>query len=140
MHGWKRIFNGVASHDCMIGIGPRLTVHHLDPDQQRVTILKKSPHYPNQAFTISAKLPKSVRATIVRALLSPAGQKAMIRLRKRFSHGRRLVAGHAADYESVDQSLDAQWGAVYAASINHYLREDARREGFPVNQPTHKPQ
>ena len=50
--------------------------------------------------------------------------------------GRRPVAGHAADYESVDQSLDAQWGAVYAASINHYLREDAQRERFPVNQST----
>ncbi len=134
MHGWKRIFKAVASHQCMLGVGPRLSVHYLDPNDRKVTILKRSPHYPNQAVTISRKLPKSAREAIVRALLSPEGEKAMMRLRKRFAHGRRLVAGHASQYRNVDQSLDAQWGTVYASGIDRYLKQDAKREGFATGQ------
>ncbi|MHB8255501.1 MAG: phosphate/phosphite/phosphonate ABC transporter substrate-binding protein [Acidiferrobacter sp.] len=128
--GWKPIYDAVLKHTCTLGIGPRLTLHYLDPNQQKITILKKGPHYPNQGFSISAQLPPAVRAAIVRALLSPAGEKAMMRLRTRFSHGRRLILGHVADYKGVDTGLDAQWGTVYAAGINHYLKQDAKREGF----------
>jgi hypothetical protein len=62
--------------------------------------------------------------------LSPAGEKAMMRLRKRFAHGRRLVRGHAAQYKGGDRSLDAQWGTIYAADINRDLKHDAQREGL----------
>ncbi len=134
MHGWKKIYNAVVDHECTLGIGPRLTVHYLDPQQNKVTILKRSPHYPNQAFTVSAKLPAPVREAIVRALLSPAGEKAMMRLRKRFSHGRRLVAGHVHQYRNVDTGLDAQWDTIYASGIDRYLKQDAKREGFTVTQ------
>ena len=134
MHGWKRIFKAVTDHQCTLGIGPRLTLHYLDPGQKKVTILRRSRHYPNQGFTISRKVPGPVRREIVRALLSPAGEKAMMRLRKRFSHGRRLVAGQARQYRNVDVGLDAQWGTVYATGINRYLRQDAKREGFAVTQ------
>jgi hypothetical protein len=64
--------------------------------------------------------------------VSPAGEKAMMRLRKRFSHGRRLVAGHVRQYRNVDKGLDAQWGTIYAAGIDRYLKQDAKREGFAV--------
>ena len=134
MHGWKKIFKAVTDHQCTLGIGPRLTVHYLDPDHKKVTILKRSRHYPNQGFTISRKVPGPVRREIVRALLSPAGEKAMMRLRKRFSHGRRLVAGQVRQYRNVDMGLDAQWGTVYATGIDRYLRQDAKREGFAVTQ------
>ena len=132
VHGWKRIFRDVVDHQCTLGIGPRLTIHSFDPDHTKVTILKRGPHYPNQGFTISRKLPGPVRREIVRALLSPAGEKAMMRLRKRFSHGRRLVAGHVRQYRNVDKGLDAQWGTIYAAGIDRYLKQDAKREGFAV--------
>ncbi|AWP24759.1 hypothetical protein C4901_16735 [Acidiferrobacter sp. SPIII_3] len=134
MHGWKRIFKAVADHQCTLGIGPRLTLHYLDPGHKKVTILKRSRHYPNQGFTVSRTLPGPVRREIVRALLSPAGEKAMMRLRKRFSHGRRLVAGQVRQYRNVDVGLNAQWGTVYATGIDRYLRQDAKREGFAVAQ------
>ncbi len=134
MHGWKSIFAAVTDHSCMTGIGPRLTIHYLDPHQEKITVLKRSRHFPNQAFTISAKLPRSVRHAIVRALLSPAGEKAMMRLRKRFAHGRRLVPGQVAQYNGVDVGLDAQWGTVYASGIHRYLKQDAKKEGFAVAQ------
>jgi len=128
--GWTPIFKAVRNHSCTLGIGPKLTIESLDPHHQLVTILKKGPAYPNQGFTVSAKLPLSVRTTIVHALLSPAGEKAMMPLRKRYSHGLPLVDGHPADYKDVDQGLDAQWGTIYAASINRYLEIDAKNEGL----------
>ncbi len=134
VHGWKRIFKEVADHQCTLGVGPRLSVHYLDPNNKKVIILKRSPHYPNQAFTISRKLPKAARSAIVDALLSPAGEQAMMRLRKRFAHGRSLVAGHVRQYRNVDQSLDAQWGTIYASGIGRYLKQDAKREGFVTDQ------
>ena len=134
MHGWKKIFKAVTDHECTLGIGPRLTLHYLDAAHKKITILRRSRHYPNQGFTVSRKLPESVRHAIVRALLSPAGEKAMMRLRKRFSHGRRLVAGQVSQYRNVDVGLSAQWGTIYASGIDRYLKQDAKREGFPVTQ------
>ncbi len=133
MHGWKRIFKAVADHQCMLGIGPKLSLHYLDPQHEKVTVLRRSRHFPNQGFSISAKLPKNVRAAIVRALLSPAGEQAMARLRKRFAHGQPLVAGHTSQYQNVDTGLAAQWGTVYASGIHRYLKQDAKREGFAAD-------
>ena len=132
--GWKPIFDAVRDHTCTLGIGPRLTIHYLDPGHREITILRKSPAYPNQGFSISAQVPAATRAAIVRALLSPAGEKAMTRLRKRFSHGERLVPGHVADYKNMDQGLSAQWGTIYATGINRYLKQDTKREGFPTTR------
>jgi len=129
-HGWKRIFKNVLEDKCEVGVGPRLTVHYLSPHYNKITILKRSIHYPNQAFTVSAALPPAVRAAIVQALLSPEGEKAMMPLRKRFSHGQEFVRGHIAQYKNVDESLDAQWGTVYATGINRDLKQDAKREGL----------
>ncbi len=130
MHGWKSIYKAVHNHQCALGIGPKLTLDYLDPKHTQMTILSRSVHYPNQAFAISAKLPQGVRTAIVRALLSPAGEQALLRLRKRFAHGRRMIAGHASQYQGVADGLDAQWGTIYATQINHYLRQDAKREGI----------
>ncbi|WP_298135154.1 PhnD/SsuA/transferrin family substrate-binding protein [Acidiferrobacter sp.] len=134
MRGWKAIYKAVVDHQCDLGIGPRISLHYIDPSHNKITIIARSPHYPNQGFTISAKLPGAVREAIVRALLSPAGERAMMRLRKRFSHGRRLVAGHARQYRDADQGLDAQWDTIYAAGIDRYLKQDAQREGFAAPQ------
>ncbi len=133
MHGWKRIFKAVANHQCTLGIGPKLSLHYLDPQHAKVTVLRRSRHFPNQGFSVSAKLPEKVRAAIVRALLSPAGEKAMTRLRKRFAHGRPLVAGHASQYRNVDTGLSAQWSTIYASGIRRYLKQDAKREGFSTD-------
>ncbi len=133
MHGWKRIFKAVADHQCTLGIGPKLSLHYLDPQHKKVTILRRSRHFPNQGFSLSAKLPEAVRAAIVRALLSPAGEQAMMRLRKRFAHGQPLVAGHASQYQNVDTGLSAQWGTIYASGISRYLKQDAKREGFAAD-------
>ncbi len=89
-------------------IDVRVGVRYRDPNGQNVTIVELSPHYRNQTITMSRKLPKTVRMTTLRALLSPAGQTAMMRLRKRFAHGRPLVAGHASQHRNVDHGLDAQ--------------------------------
>ncbi len=130
VHGWKAIFQRVATHKCALGIGPRLSLHYLDPYHTRITVLKRSRHFSIQGFTISAKLPLTVRTTIVHPLLSPAGERAMMRLRKRFAHGRRLAPAQAHQYKNLDLGLAAQWGTLYAPTIDRYLKQDARREGF----------
>ncbi len=134
MHGWKAIFQPVRAHTCTLGIGPRLSLHYLDPQHKGITIIQKGPHLPNQGFTISARLPRAVRERIVQALLSPAGQKAMLRLRRRFAHGRRLIAGHAAMYQGADRELASQWREVYGPVIQRDLAADIRREHLPVQQ------
>lgn len=134
--GWKAIFKAVKDHSCTLGVGPKLALESLDPTHKGIVILKRSRSFPNQGFSISRKLPANVRQAIVRALLSPAGEQAMMRVRKRFAHGRKLVAGNPADYKNVDQGLNAQWGTVYATGINGYLKKDAQREGFTTSRLT----
>ncbi|MDA8390245.1 MAG: hypothetical protein M0Z76_05905 [Gammaproteobacteria bacterium] len=134
VRGWKAIFHAVRAHTCTLGIGPRLSLHYLDPQHKGITIIQKGPHLPNQGFTISARLPLALREKIVQALLSPAGQQAMRRLRRRFAHGHKLVPGDAAAYRGADRVLEAQWRDVYGSEIRHDVAEDIRREHLPVSQ------
>ena len=39
--GWKPIFAAVRNHTCTLGLGPKLTIHYLDPHHQEVTVLKR---------------------------------------------------------------------------------------------------
>lgn len=102
LHGWKRILAAVAGHRCALGIGPKRALNTLDPYRGRVTVLAHRRHYPNEAFTISYNLPKSVRGAIVHAFLSPAEKQVTMCLRQRFAHGRRLAAGHARQRRNVE--------------------------------------
>jgi len=129
-HGWKKIFKDVMDNKCQVGIGPRLTLHYLSSTNNEIKVFKRSVHYPNQGFSISAALPLAVRTAIVQALLSPEGEQAMMRLRKRFAHGRELVLGGITQYAGIEKSLDAQWGTVYATGINRDLKQDAKRENL----------
>ena len=58
-------YRGAASRTIANGIGPKLALDVLDPRRECVSILARSRLYPNQVFTISQKLPASVRTTIV---------------------------------------------------------------------------
>jgi hypothetical protein len=44
------------------------------------------------------------------------------------------AAGQVGQYRNVDQGLEAQWGAIYASTIDHDLARDARQEGFAATR------
>ena len=129
--GWGPIFKKVMAHECAVGVAPKLALKKLDPQRTKVTVLTRGPRLPNQGFSISYKVPPALREKIVRALLSPAGERALLPLRQRFSHGAPFVAGNPADYTTVYGPLTEAWGAMYGAVIARYLKRDAAREGFP---------
>ncbi len=130
MRSWKAIYEAVRHHTCEIGIGPQLTLNSLDPTGQGLTTITQSPSYPNQAFTISHALPRAVRLRIVHALLSPAGEEAMMHLRKRFAQGRPLVDPRAGAYKRAARALNPQWDLM-SAGIDHDLAVDRTREHLP---------
>ncbi len=124
-HGWAKIFKQVESRHCEIGIAPKITLNTLDPERTLTYIIKRGPVFPNQAFSLSRKLPSALRQKIITALLSPAGERALMPLRKRFAAGRRFVAGTPAQYVDVDQGLDAYWNPIFGQEIKKDLEKEA---------------
>ena len=121
--GWVNIYKAVVSRRCEIGIAPRITLNHMDPNHKRTTIILRSPHFPNQAFSLSSALPAALQQRIISVLLSPAGETVLTPLRKRFAAGRTFVAGSAEQYKDVDQGLDNYWNPIFGAEIKQDLEK-----------------
>ena len=121
--GWDNIYKGVVSHKCAIGVTPKVTLNHMDPNHMQTTIIQRGPHFPNQAFSLSRSLPPDLQQQIISALLSPAGETVLMPLRKRFTAGRPFVAGLADQYKDVDQGLDDYWNPIFGPEIKKDLEK-----------------
>ena len=64
---------------------------------------------PNQAFSVSAKLPKELQIKIQQALLSEEGQQAMAVLRNRYARKEMLIAAKEADYKAISEILNESY-------------------------------
>lgn len=137
MHNWVKIYRAVVAHKCDVGVGPKTTLDVVDPHHTKIRILVRGPDYPNQAFTLSRSIPLALQGHIIEALLSPAGQAAMSKLRTRFANGHPLVSVAPNKYATVDRPLSAYWGATYQPIISRLETQGAlegadRRDRGPV--------
>ncbi len=120
MHGWAAIHKAVLAHSCTVGIGPATTLRKFGA--RGLTVLERGPdQMPNQGFSLSKDLSAATRARIMTALVAPAGEQAMRRLRDRFGAGHKLVRGRMTAYVSgpivpIEESLENLW-TLYSAGV-----------------------
>lgn len=114
-------YAGVLKEKCVAAV---VSAYELDTYNQRyieqfperkipVRVLHEHPAFPNQAFSVSAKLGKSLQHKIQQALFSHAGQQAMAKLRARYAKGERLVKPTLNEYAEVDVVLEDTYGYGY---------------------------
>ena len=103
--GWKDGFNGVIEGKCEAAVLPKTNHRKFDPDFIKTKSIHTHLPYPNQAFTSGPKISSELRINIKKALLSKAGQEAMIKLRERFSQGANLVSAENDEYEGISLVL-----------------------------------
>jgi len=125
--GWANIYKRVVAGECAGGVLPSTNLDKLDPQREQVRVLHTGPSFPNQAFTISPRVPAVLVAQINAALASPEGQLASQRLRERFSGGRELVLGERHRYQGIDKLVTDFWNLVYAPVIQRHLEQHRTR-------------
>ncbi|WP_455203736.1 phosphate/phosphite/phosphonate ABC transporter substrate-binding protein [Kaarinaea lacus] len=74
-----------------------------------VKVLRTLKPKPNQAFSVSAKLPVETQMEIQKALLSFEGQQAMSVLRDRYANNEKLIEANPNDYKDIDRVLDGSY-------------------------------
>lgn len=99
--GWSQVYEGVKNGTCDVGVLPKKNHQIYDPDKKYTKAVHTHLPYPNQAFTASESIPELVREEIRKALLSEDGQKAMIKLRERYTGGTVLVSAEDEEYDSI---------------------------------------
>ncbi|HEX9625972.1 MAG TPA: PhnD/SsuA/transferrin family substrate-binding protein [Acidiferrobacterales bacterium] len=114
--GWKAGFQGVMDGKCSATILPLTNWKEFDPDGTMSTVLHRHQPYPNQAFTAGPRVPTALKNKMITALLSPAGQQAMSKLREQFAGGKELVPADKDEYRDVALVLQNVWGFEFETS------------------------
>lgn len=98
IHGFGAAARHIIAGRCLAAVEP-LPVFKRQEAQfpGKLQVAYKLPGLPNQAFSVSAKIPAALRHKILVALLSPAGERATKPLRDLFGH-KDLVRVHNPAY------------------------------------------
>jgi len=108
--GWKTGYQGVMEGKCSGTVLPVTNWKEYDPDGTKTAVLHRHQPYPNQAFTAGPRVPTELKNKMITALLSPAGQQSMSKLREQFSGGKELVSADKDEYRDVALILQNVWG------------------------------
>lgn len=108
--GWKDGYNALLAGKCQATVLPRTNHAQYDPSGQKTKVIHQHPAFPNQAFTAGPRMSAELKEKVRQALLSPAGQQAMARLRERYAAGKDLVEANDAEYAGVSSVLDRAVG------------------------------
>lgn len=110
--GWRNGYDGVVSKKCVAAIMPLTNWHKFNTGATSglTKILFQHTPFPNQALTVSARrFSAQMQAKVREALLSPAGEQALMPLRARYAmvHGQmmNLVPATKEEYANVDEVL-----------------------------------
>ncbi len=110
IHSFTQQVRDLIAGKCDAGIQPLpvyLRMAHRFPGKLR--IITKLPPLPNQAFSVSAGVPKALRRKITSALLSPGGSAATLPLRAMFGH-KTLIRVHNKTYTADAKLLNGMAG------------------------------
>lgn len=103
--GWKDGFNSVVQGKCVATVLPKTNHKKFDPKLEKTKSIHTHLPYPNQAFTAGPELTPNFKAKVTNELLSDDGQKALSKLRDRFSRGANLVSAENEEYEGISMVL-----------------------------------
>ncbi|VAW64549.1 hypothetical protein MNBD_GAMMA09-933 [hydrothermal vent metagenome] len=103
--GWKDGFDSVVQGKCVATVLPKTNHKKFDPEFAKTKAVHTHLPYPNQAFTVGPKITPSLQSKITSSLLSEEGQKAMTKLRDRFTRGAQLINADNEEYEGISMVL-----------------------------------
>lgn len=107
--GWKSIYDGVMSGQCVAGILPGANLRKYDTAGS-AKILFRSPAMPDQAFSAGPRLSPEEQTKIAQVLVSPDGARATEKLRTRFRGGNSLAVANNNEYKGIAEFLKDEWG------------------------------
>ncbi|HEX9628236.1 MAG TPA: PhnD/SsuA/transferrin family substrate-binding protein [Acidiferrobacterales bacterium] len=107
--GFKPAYESLLAGKCVATVLPVAIHGQLDKDKTMTRVLSKSKPVPNQALTVSKRVPTEMRAKIVNALLSPEGTAASAGLLARFNKD-KFEPANPSDYEGLGVLLKDVWG------------------------------
>ena len=99
--GWKNVYQAVINNECDIGVIPKTNLSLFDKQSKRTKILHTHLPYPNQGFTAGGKISARLMERVLKALLSPEGQKTLSNLRNRYGAGAELIQASNEEYDGV---------------------------------------
>ncbi len=110
IHNFVAAARNVMEGSCVAALEPLAVFKHQDAQfPGRLRVAYRAPGLPNQAFSVSAAVPATLRHKIIAALLSPAGARATKPLRDMFGH-KALVRVHNAAYLPYRKELHVMVG------------------------------
>jgi len=99
--GWNNVFNGVKNGKCDVGVLPNTNHNVFDKNKEFTKAIHKHLPYPNQGMTYGPRISYALAEKIKEALLSNDGQNALMKLRKRYTAGKKLTSAENEEYDGV---------------------------------------
>lgn len=110
IHSLPAAVQGVLAGRCVAAVVPRpvfTRMAHRFPGRLQIVYTAKP--IANQAFTLSARVPRALQQRVIAALLRPGGLKATARLRAQFGN-KPLVRAHSRTYLPDAKLLHVMYG------------------------------
>lgn len=109
-HSFPAMARNIIDGNCVAALEPLPVYKHQNAQfPGKLQVADEIPGLPNQAFSLSNRIPPALRHKIITALLSPAGGAATKPLRDMFGH-KQLVRVHDAAYLPYRKLLKAVAG------------------------------
>lgn len=109
--GWKHIYQGLMDDKCVAAAIPLKKLEQFEKESGRQTkIIFRGGVLPDSAFSAGPRLNAQDQEKIARALLSPEGEKATLKLRAKYAQGRSFVSANNRDFAGLSAYLKNEWG------------------------------
>lgn len=109
--GWKNIYAGLLAGKCVAAAIPLKKLEQFEKTGGRqARIIFRGNVLPDNALTAGPRLKPAEQQAVVRALMTPEGEKATSRLREKYAYGRSFVAASNRDFSGLSTYLKNEWG------------------------------
>jgi ABC-type phosphate/phosphonate transport system substrate-binding protein len=109
--GWRNIYQGMLDGKCVASAIPLKKLEQFEKDTGRqAKIVFRGAVLPDNAFSVGPRLNTQDQEKIARALLSPEGEKATIKLRNKYAAGKPFTAASNKEFAGLSNYLRNEWG------------------------------
>jgi len=109
--GWKHIYQGMLAGKCVAAAIPLKKLEQFEKDSGRqAKIVFRGATLPDNALSAGPRLSLQDQEKITRALLTPEGEKATMKLREKYAAGRPFTAASNKEFAGLGTYLKNEWG------------------------------
>jgi hypothetical protein len=109
--GWKQIYQGMLNDKCVAAAIPLKKLEEFEKNSGRLSkIVFRGAVLPDSAISAGPRLNAQDQEKITRALLSPEGEKATIKLREKYAAGKSFAAASNKEFAGLSTYLKNEWG------------------------------